>query len=325
MNIKRIAIIATAALAQIGSVFSQGTLPMSWDMDGAVMPTGFSAEQGTGNKTYSLSSLVNSAPYALRLDVTGEYVQAHWSGKADTVSFYAAGTSTGAAWQGEVTVDESEDGTNWTTLKTFINDIPNKATFEFVRVKEASRYVRIFYSKKASGFNLAIDDFTVRPKAPSENTEIQVFYNSKQQIHTGSLSTGNDTFIVFEVYNNGTKNDLTLSGITLTGNQAQDFTVLTSTPLNIGSATRKEVQIRLDATQNGSYSATLNIASNDADIPAFKLDFTTIKGSKASEPQAQPQNLQVDAKAFRMNAGFAKSDAEHYLILASICTSSDVP
>ena len=325
MNIKRIAIIATAALAQIGSVFSQGTLPMSWDMDGAVMPTGFSAEQGTGNKTYSLSSLVNSAPYALRLDVTGEYVQAHWSGKADTVSFYAAGTSTGAAWQGEVTVDESEDGTNWTTLKTFINDIPNKATFEFVRVKEASRYVRIFYSKKASGFNLAIDDFTVRPKAPSENPEIQVFYNSKQQIHTGSLSTGNDTLIVFEVYNNGTKNDLTLSGITLTGNQAQDFTVLTSTPLNIGSATRKEVQIRLDATQNGSYSATLNIASNDADIPAFKLDFTTIKGSKASEPQAQPQNLQVDAKAFRMNAGFAKSDAEHYLILASIGTSSDVP
>ncbi len=174
MNIRKFAIFATAFLAQVGNLFSQGTLPMFWDMDGAVTPTGFSAEQGTGNKTYSLTSLINSAPFALRLDVTGEYALAHWSGKADTVSFYLAGTSTGAAWQGEVTVDESVDGVTWSNLKEFVNDIPNKATYYFVRVNANSRYVRVYYSKKASGFNLALDDFTVRPQAPSENPEIQV-------------------------------------------------------------------------------------------------------------------------------------------------------
>lgn len=325
MNIKRIAFFAVALVAQLGTLFSQGTLPMFWNMDGAVTPTGFSAEQGTGNKTYSSAALVNSAPYALRLDLTGEYVQAHWSGKADTVSFYSAGTSTGAPWKGEVSVDESSDGSTWSTIKTFVNDIPNKVTFQFVRVKETSRYVRIFYLKKESGFNLAIDDFSVRPKAPSENPEIQVFYQQQQQINGGSVSTGNDTLIVFEVYNNGTKNDLDISGLALSGIAAQDFSVLTATPFTVASASKKKIEIRLNNKENGTYAASLTIASNDADNASFTLDFSTIKGSKASEPQAQPTNLQVLAKAFRMSAGFSKSDAEQYLIVASVGSSSSVP
>ena len=327
MNIKRIAIIATAVLAQIGSVYSQGTLPMFWDMDGSTAPTGFSADQGpAGSKlVYSSAALVKSSPYALRLDYTTEYAQAFWSGKADTVSFYLAGTSTGDPWQGEVTVDESTDGSSWSTIKTFKDDIPNVTTGYFVRVKSDSRYVRIYYKAKVSGFNLAVDDFSVRPKAPSENPEIQVYYNNTQQINTGTVSTGNDTVIVFEVYNNGTKNDLTLSTLSLTGNQADDFSILTSTPLTVSSGKREEVKIKLNNAQNGTYEATLNIASNDLDNPNFKLNFSTIKGSKASEPVAQPQNLVIDAKAFRMNAGFSKSDAEHYLILVSVGTATDVP
>ena len=325
MNIKKIAFIATALVAQIGNLFSQGTLPMFWNMDGSVTPTGFSAEQGTGNKTYSLASIVNSTPFALRLDLNNEYVQAHWSGKADTVSFYAAGTSTGASWKGEVSVDESSDGSTWSTIKTFVNDIPNKATFQFVRVKESSRYVRIFYLKKESGFNLAIDDFSVRPKAPSENPEIQVFYKQQQQINGGSVSTGNDTLIVFEVYNNGTKNDLSITGLSLSNNATQNFSILTAAPLTVASAAKKEIKIRLNRTEGGTYSAGLTIASNDADNGSFTLDFSTIKGSKSSEPIAQPNNLQVLAKAFRMSAGFDKSDAENYLILVSVGNSSDVP
>lgn len=325
MNIKRIAFFAAALVAQLGVLFSQATLPMFWNMDGALTPTGFSAEQGTGKKTYSSATLVNSAPYALRLDATGEYVQAHWSGKADTVSFYAAGTSTGAAWKGEVTVDESGDGSTWSTVKTFVNDIPNKTTFQFVRVKESARYVRIFYSKKEFGFNLAIDDFSVRPKPPGENPEIQVFYAQKQQINGGSISTGNDTLIVFEVYNNGTKNDLSITGLSLSNNATQNFSILTATPLTVASNTKKEIEIRLNRTENGTYAAGLSIASNDADNATFTLDFSTIKGSKASEPKAQPSNLQVLAKAFRMSAGFTKSDAENYLILVSIGSSNSVP
>lgn len=327
MNIKKFAIIVTAVLAQFGSLFSQGTLPMFWDMDGANAPTGFSADQGpAGSKlVYSSTALVNSAPYALRLDYTTEYAQAYWSGKADTVSFYLAGTSTGNPWQGEVSIDESVDGSTWSTIKTFVDDIPNVTTYYFVRVKSESRYVRIYYKKKVSGYNLAVDDFSVRPKAPSENPEIQVYYKNTQQINQGSVNTGNDTLIVFEIYNNGTKNDLTVSTLSLSGNQAQDFSILTSTPLTVSNGTREEVEIKLTNTQNGTYAATLSIGSNDSDNATFKLDFSTIKGATASEPIAQPSNLNVAAKAFRMNAGFDKSDAEHYLVLASVGNATDVP
>lgn len=323
---KKIAIIAAAFLGNVASVFSQGTLPMFWDMDGAVVPTGFEAWQGTtGNKTYSLSSLVNSLPYALRLDATNEYVTANWAGKADTVSFYLAGTSTTGTWSGEVTVDESTDGTAWTNIETYKDNIPNKATQYIVRVKPESKFVRIYYKAKASGFNLAVDDFSVRPAPPSENPEIQVWYNNTKQINGGQVNTGNDILIVFDIKNNGIKNDLTISELKLSGNQAQDFTVMNQLPMTISTGATDKVEIKLNATSEGTYSATLTLTSNDPDNGSYSLDFSTIKGSKASEPQAQPTNFSAEVKAFRMKGSFTKSDAEHYLMLVSVGTASDVP
>ena len=129
---KKIVYILIALFATNQALKGQGTLPMFWDMDGTDVPTGFSADQGpaTSKTTYSLSKLVHSSPYALRLDYTTEYLQAHWSGKADSITFWIAGTmgSGATSWEGEVTVDESVNGTTWKTLKSFNNDTPDNTT-----------------------------------------------------------------------------------------------------------------------------------------------------------------------------------------------------
>jgi hypothetical protein len=323
MNYKKI--ILSTIFAMVYGLFAQGTLPMFWNMDGAETPTGFSAEQGTGNKTYSSSNLINSSPFSLRLDATGEWVQAHWFGKADTVNFYLAGTTTTSVWEGEVSVQESSDGKAWTSVKEFNNDIPTRATAYTVRVKSSSRYVRIFYTKKASGFNLAVDDFEVKPRGPSEEAEMQVLYADALQINNASIRTGNDTLIFFDIFNNGTKNALNVSSVSLTGSQADAFSILTQSPFGVPSQQKQQISVRLNAELEGSYAATLVISSDDAENPEFKLSFTTIKGEFASEPKSQAQNLLLNAKAFRMLGSFNKSDAESYLILMSSGNSDDVP
>lgn len=302
---------------------------MFWDMDGTDVPTGFSADQGpaTSKTTYSLSKLVHSSPYALRLDYTTEYLQAHWSGKADSITFWIAGTmgSGATSWEGEVTVDESVDGNTWKNLKTFVNDIPDNTTQYLVRVNSDSRYFRIYYKEKVSGFNLAIDDVTIRPKGASENPEIKVYYGNDLMSSGGSVKTGNDTLIKFRVFNNSTQNALNISDASLQGNQANDFKLLTAAPISIEYQQSKDIEIELINKNNGTYAAILNLISNDPDLKSYSLSFSTIKGDKASEPASQPTNLSVNKAAWSLDAGFASSDGESYLVLVSKGASSEVP
>jgi hypothetical protein len=323
MNYKKI--VTGILSAFVYGLFAQGTLPMLWNMDGADIPTGFSAEQGTGNKTYSSTNLINSAPFSLRLDNTGEWAEAHWFGRADTVNVYLAGTSTGSSWQGEVSIQESVDGKSWTSVLEFNNDLPLKITGYTVRVKSVSRFVRVYYTKKASGFNLALDDFEVRPKGASEEAEIELYVGNTKQINGGSIRTGNDTLIFFDVFNNGTKNALNVSKVSLSGAQADQFSVLSASSFGVPSKQKEQIAIRLNAQIEGSYSATLTVESDDSENPEFRLTFSTIKGQYASEPKGQAQNLVLDPKAFRMFGSFNKSDAESYLILASLGNADDLP
>lgn len=326
---KKLVYILVALFATNQALQGQGTLPMFWDMDGTDVPTGFSADQGpaTSKTTYSLSKLVHSSPYALRLDYTTEYLQAHWSGKADSITFWIAGTmgSGATSWEGQVTVDESVDGTTWKTLKSFNDDIPSNTTQYLVRVSSEARYFRIYYKQKVSGFNLAIDDVSIRPKGATENPEIKLYYGSELMSSEGSVKTGNDTLIKFRVFNNSTKNALNISDISLSGNQASEFKVLTQTPVSIEFQQSKDIEIELINKNNGTYAATMSIASNDPDLSKYVLDFSTIRGSKASEPTAQPKDLQVDAKAFRLSAAFSNAGAEGYLVLVSNGGATDVP
>ena len=321
-------IINAIAFLFLGATFGQGTLPMTWSFDDGTTPTGFSAYQGpAGSKlVYTSSNLINSAPNALRLDYTGEYVQAHWAGKADTITFYLAGTYyPDPGWQGTVTIDESADGQQWTTVKTFTDNVDNNATQHTVRVSSTARYFRIYYKTKASGYNLAIDDIVIKPKAPGQTPELKVYYNGEEQIHEGTALTGNDTLIEFTMENKGINQTLDISAITLYGADASDFQILNSVPFSIGAASSEKLQIRLTDLAVGTHTAAFAIASNDPDRDTFKLTFSTISGEFATEPTAQPAGLNITAKAFMMTGSATKSDAENYLVLSSIGSSTDEP
>lgn len=302
------------------NVNAQGTLPMKWDFDAATTPTGFSADLGpAGGKTvYTSSNLLHSTPNACRLDYNGEYVMAHWSGKADTITFYLAGTNnppTYPGWKGTVTCDESIDGVNWTNVKEFVDNVDNNSTQHIVKVSSKSRYFRIFYKTKASNYNLAVDDFEVLPAPAGVTPEIKVSYNNQLQIDGGKVQTGNDTLISLLVANNSKMEDLVISDLKLSGSQASSFELQTAAPDTIKPLEYTNILVHLIGTSAGTHEATLHIASNDPDIDTFDLTVQTIKGKTATEPLNGISNLSLDTRAYRIASTFSKSDAEKYLVL----------
>ena len=309
---------------------AQGTLPMYFDCNSNLNPpTGWTLSQGaTGNFTYSTAAFVKSAPNALRFDATGEYAMAYWSGKADTVTYWMSGTAAAGVttWSGNVTVDESVDGSNWTNVKDHLNDLGVTTQMYTVRVKPTSRYIRFYYKSKASGFNMAMDDVTIKPAPAGDAPELQVSYNSKKLINNATVKTGNDTLIKVKLFNNSKTASLAMSNAVLSGSQSSSFTLLNGSQTQVAAGDSLVLQIKLNATTDGTYKVVLTINSNDTLNNPFAVTLSTIKGQFASEPTAQPSTLNVTAKAWRMNANFTPtSGAESYLVVCSKGSSTDMP
>jgi hypothetical protein len=99
-----------------------------------------------------------------RLDADGHYVQlfhdvlSSGSFQVKLIAKVGAG-----AWQGDVRLQESPDGSTWTTLVPEITSIGNNgASVNLTRtLSNGTAYVRVFYFDKISGSNLGVDDFGV--------------------------------------------------------------------------------------------------------------------------------------------------------------------
>ncbi len=323
-------IIAILTLAVSFGLKAQGTLPMYFDCNSNLNPpTGWTLSQGaSGNFTYSTAAFVKSAPNALRFDATGEYALAFWSGKADTITYWMSGTAAAGVttWSGNVTVDESADGSSWTTVKDHLNDLGVTTKMYTVRVKPSSRYIRFYYKSKASGFNMAMDDVTINPAPAGDAPELQVSYKGKKLIHNATVKTGNDTLIQLKVLNNSKVAELNISDIQLTGTQSASFELVNVAQMKIAAGDSTNVQIKLKSAADGTYNVNVTITSNDTLNNPFTVILSTIKGQFASEPTNQATALNVTPKAWRMNGKFnIASGAESYLVVCSKGTSNDVP
>ncbi len=314
-----------ASLLLTGSIWGQGTLPMFTNMDEASIPTGFTASLGaTGNKVYTLAAYVKSSPNAMRIDNSGEYLMANWSGKADTMTYWLSGTAASGitAWQGTITIDESVDGSAWTNVKTHTDDLGVQTKAYMVRLNSSSRYMRILFKNKITGFNAAIDDVTIRPAASGILPELKVFYNGTEQVNKKSLKAGNDTLVKLQLKNNSKESDLLIYSALLSGS---DFEVQTSLPATIKPLETLDLLLHMKSDVPGTHNTLLKLASNNADYDTFSLSISTIKGQFASEPKFAPTGLNVTTKAFRMNGSFTASDAEAYLVIATVSDTNAIP
>ncbi|MFM2017435.1 MAG: hypothetical protein RL007_1091 [Bacteroidota bacterium] len=299
------AVFATAA-------FAQTTLPTSWSFTTATYPNGWTA---SGTAFYTGSG---NTPPACKLDGTGDYVEIWFASAPGALSYYVAGNSFAG---GTFEVQESVNGTVWTTMRTFTTNLPSATYTQFTdNPQAASRYVRFFYTQKVSG-NVGLDDVNLAAAAAGPQQEIDCFYTSSPVITGGNIwvsgPVSTNTSFQIDVENNGTVNTLNISSAVISGTNAADFTV-NSFPATVAANGTAPVAITFNPSAAGTRTATLTINSDDADEPAYVININGAAGGFATEPTAPATNLTfTNVKSYRFQTNFtaAAGSPDGYIVL----------
>ena len=305
---------AQCALASFG----QANLPASWSSDGAT-PTGWTIS----GVDYYTSSAAYSAPSSFKLNNTADYVMVNIADDPGAVTYYIKGSTTGNPFQGTFTIQESVNGTTWTTLRQFVDaalDVSSWVQYTD-NPNPASRYIRFYFTNKVSGANVALDDINIAEPAAGPAQEIALAQGANPVVNGGSASVGaangGSADLTLTVYNLGTVNVLNITSTTITGANASEFTV-TTTPSSTNAGSQGDLIISFSPTQTGTRTAQLSIANDDSNENPFIVNLFGYGDFLANEPSQQPANLTFsNVRSFRFNGSFqaASPAASGYLVL----------
>lgn len=309
------------------SSFTANTLyPGSWTSN-----IGGTYTYGSGQSGLS-AKLDNSAAAT----GTVEYVQVNTNDVMGTVSYYLKGFNTGGAWQGTFKLQESANGSTWSDLTVFTNNLNPSAFVNYtVTPNSASRYLRWYFSGKVSGHNVALDEINIAP-APITSQEINVKQGSNTILSGGNSAlfnspVGTATNINFTIENLGSATPLNITSFVLSGAAASDYSVTAPVaPTIVGAASSTALTISFNPSAAGTRSAVLTINNDDANEGTYVINLNGIGGNLASEPATQASGLNFsNIKSYRAFASFtASTDSPNgYLILKKQTSSAitDVP
>ncbi|MCE9538016.1 MAG: choice-of-anchor D domain-containing protein [Bacteroidetes bacterium] len=295
------------------SAFAQAVLPTAWSFLNTTFPTGWSIIDPT--PLYYTGS--GNTPPAYKFDATGDQMIIFFASNPGNVTYYLAGNSFTTG--GIFLVEESVNGTSWTTLRS--HTAPTNTYTAFTDVpNNASRYIRFNYSNKVGG-NIGLDDVTIAAGAAGPAQEINIKQGSTTIVTGGTYSpnssVGVNTPTTFTIENQGTTNMLMISSATITGTNAADFSVA-SFPATVSAASTGNLVLDFTPSAAGTRNATLTIVSDDADENPYIITLYGIGGSYASEPTVQASNLVFsNVTSYTLNASFtaASPAPEGYIII----------
>ncbi|NVO03976.1 MAG: endonuclease [Bacteroidetes bacterium] len=298
----------------ITGVWAQTSLPTSFTTFSSPLPTGWTYLNNNGGATTYASG--SDDLISCRLDGTGEYLQIFFSDVPGVLTYYMKGTATSApAFTGSFTVEESIDGTTWTTLQNFTS-MNSAFTLYTNNVTSTSRYVRFFYTTKVSGSNVALDQVSLTKAVLP--IDINVKQGATNIINGGTFSIGTSASTIFNLENLGASGTLNISSSPITGADAANFSV-TGMAASVAAAGTSTFTVNFAPTGAiGTKNATLTINSNDPNDPAYVINLIGINGTAATEPTAQATSLNfTNVKSYTFNAAFtaASPAAENYIVL----------
>jgi endonuclease I len=311
------------------SLLAQTNLPTSWNFSSPGIgspPVGWTLGLGTnGNLTYAFGIGDN---LSCRLDATNEYVLIQIADKPGALSYYLSPQNAGAAWGGQFDVQESSNGTTWTTLRSVTskaNSSTNYNNSKYTDFPSASaRYIRFFYTQKlpggvsgVPGGNMGLDSVLIQaaPAPPSAN--IFVFKNAAQQLSGGNTVIGTSASSAFTIENRGTAQSLSVDSIVFYGDAKADFSVA-GLPLLISASSSVNISVLFTAGAQGSRKAQMKIFCNDSLKNPFVLNLYGIGGTVATEPSTILSNLTfTNLKPFGFvgNYQFSAPGPEKFMVL----------
>jgi endonuclease I len=318
--------IATVCIA----VFSiaQATLPVSWGFPTTTLPTGFSSVG-----TFAYYSGSGSPAPAAKFAATGTILTVAFVGTPGMLSYDLAGNPPPAGtWAGTFRVEESVGGAVWTTVGTgTYTTLPTAYTTYTQTLNSASRYVRFNFVTHTTG-NVGLDNVNIAAGV-STTQQINVQQSATTIVNGGTyaLSSPVATMLptTFVIQNTGTVGTLVVSGVTITGPAAADYSV-SSFPATVAPSSTGNMVINFTPSVAGSRIAAINIANNDPTAPTYTINMYGVGGTLATQPSTQPTGFVFSTiKSYQFTANFtAASPAPDggYLVLRRTGSAvTDVP
>ena len=302
----------TMATMLIG--LAQAVLPTAWNFDDAT-PTGWSESLGGSNTRYT-NGLVGQA---CRLDQTNDFVLVTFAEEPGALNYSIKGQNQGGAWSGDFTIQESVDGTTYTTLFAFSGaELPTAAFTAYSHTPNAaSRYLRFYFTNKVSGHNVAIDEVTLGTPTASSAQEINITDGTENIPSDFTFVMGNDAQQIFTIENLGLENALDITSITLGGANADQFSLIAE-PSTIAAGGNAIFTLEFNPTGSGSMFCTITVASNDSSEGTYVINVYAIAGDYATEPAAAPQAIafsNVSSWDYNVTVNAANNTAEHFIVL----------
>lgn len=294
------------------NAMAQTSLPTSWNFATATLPSGWTSS-GSGFTYYAASG--NPAP-AAKFAATGDKLIINFASSPGNLTYDLTGNSFSG---GTFLVEESVNGTTYTTLRTFtappagtytpFTDVPNSA----------SRYIRFNYSNKVSG-NIGVDNVNITAGV-STTQQIIVKQGTTTIVNGGTYALSSAVFTMtpttFTVYNLGTVGTLNISSVTITGSAAADFSVA-SFPASVAPLGNGSLVVNFTPSVAGTRMAALNIVNDDPTGSPYVINLFGVGGSYATEPSTSATSLVFSGiKSYRFNASFttASPAVDGYIVL----------
>lgn len=304
--------------------FAQTSLPTSWDFSTTTLPTGWTSS-GSGFAYYAASG--NPAP-AAKFSATADKLVIQFSNTPGNLTYDLTGNSFSG---GTFLVEESVNGTTWTTLHTHTS--PPSATYTpYTDVPNTnSRYIRFNYSNKVTG-NIGLDNVAIA-LGFSTTQQINVqqsavsYVNGSTYAMISPVSTMTPT--TFTIQNLGTVSTLNISAATITGAAAADYSVA-SFPATVAASSTGNLVVNFTPSVAGTRNADLTITNNDPTNGTYVIHLYGVGGTLATEPTASATSLNfTGVKSYRYAGSFtAASPAPDggYLVLRKAGSAiTDVP
>jgi endonuclease I len=317
-----LSVVCLALTAMTG--LAQTSLPTSWGFPTATLPSGWTGS-GTGFAYYSASG--NPAP-AAKFAATGDKLVIFFSSSPGNLTYDLTGNSFSG---GTFLVEESVNGSSYTTLRSFTappagvytpyTDVPNSA----------SRYIRFNYLNKVSG-NVGVDNVSIA-LGTSAAQQIIVKQGTTTIVNGGTYSLNSpvstNTPTTFTIQNLGTGSPLTVSGVTISGPAAADYSV-GSFPPSVAASSSGSMVINFTPSASGTRMATINIANDDPTGNPYIINMYGVGGTLASEPTAQAASFNfTGVKSYHLNASFTAAspapDAGYLVLRRTGSPVTDVP
>lgn len=306
----------------VANAFSQASLDAYNSFGESQIPLGWTYFLDVSSGSYFYAGGSDETPSA-RLDATGEYIMVQFAEKPHQLSYFirSTGIGTPVAPGTTFTVQQSVNGVSWTSLRVLNTTNLSGNFIQFTDdLLPNVRYVRFFYTNKASGSNIALDEILVQKAAPGPEACLMIYRNGEKVLADSEIEFSSEEGLMLEFANEGLIESLDISSINWSGSNAADFS-FNVIPNSIPAAGSQFVNINVNGQQGQTYQATFTVNSNDDYNFAYPVNCVVYGGNLAPEPNSSAQNFQfynLTTWKFDLAWQSASGGAEGYLVLQNV-------